>query len=304
MVWGGGIWPVGLNGVELERRANNTASMRFVTPGFFATLDVPIRRGRDISDRDTAATQFVAVVSESLVKRYWPGQDAIGRTFNFATKDRVIVGVVGDIRVRGLERDSEPQVYLPYKQVADGWFWGYTPKELVIHATTPLAPLVPSVRSIIRSADPQQPISNVQAMTEIIGRQTASRTVQVRVLAGFAFVAFLLAAIGIHGVLAFAVSQRTQEIGVRIALGAQRSDILAMVMTRGVRLVAAGLLPGLLLAYFAGRSLQSLLIGVTPGDVPTFAVATGLTLFMALAGTLLPTLRAMRVDPINAIRAE
>ena len=134
MVWGGGIWPVGINGVELERRADNTASMRFVTPGFFATLDVPVRRGRDVSDRDTMTTQFVAVVSESFVKRYWPGQDAIGRTFNFATKDRTIVGVVGDIRVRGLERDSEPQVYLPYKQVADGWFWGYTPKELVIHA--------------------------------------------------------------------------------------------------------------------------------------------------------------------------
>ncbi len=175
---------------------------------------------------------MVAVVSESLVKRYWPGQDAIGRTFNFATKDRTIVGVVGDIRVRGLERDSEPQVYLPYKQVADGWFWGYTPKDLVIHATTPLAPLVPAVRSIIRSEDPQQPIANVRPMADIIDRQTASRTVQVRVLAGFAFVAFLLAAIGIHGVLAFAVSQRTQEIGVRIALGAQRSDILAMVMTQ------------------------------------------------------------------------
>ena len=304
MVWRGGIWPVGINGVELERRADNTASMRFVTPGFFATLNVPVRRGRDVSDRDTAATQFVAVVSESLVKRYWPGQDAIGRTFNFATKDRVIVGVVGDIRVRGLERDSEPQVYLPYKQVADGWFWGYTPKELVIHATTPLAPLVPAVRSIIRSEDPQQPIANVRPMADIIDRQTASRTVQVRVLAGFAFVAFLLAAIGIHGVLAFAVSQRTQEIGVRIALGAQRSDILAMVMTRGVRLVAAGLLPGLLLAYLAGRSLQTLLIGVTPADLPTFAAVTGLTLFMALAGTLLPTLRAMRVDPIKAIRAE
>jgi putative ABC transport system permease protein len=141
-------------------------------------------------------------------------------------------------------------------------------------------------------------------MTDIIALQTASRTVQVRVLAGFALVAFLLAAIGIHGVLSFAVSQRTSEIGVRIALGAQRGDILAMVMTRGVLLVAAGLVPGLLLAYLAGRSLQALLIGVTPADVPTFAVVTGLTVFMALAGTLLPTLRAMRVDPIKAIRAE
>jgi putative ABC transport system permease protein len=206
--------------------------------------------------------------------------------------------------VRGLERDSEPQVYLPYRQVADGWFWGYTPKELVIDATMPRSQLVPAVRSIIRSEDPQQPISHVRPMTDIIDLATASRTVQVRVLAGFALVAFLLAAIGIHGVLSFAVSQRTPEIGVRIALGAQRSDILAMVMRHGVRLVAIGLVPGLMLAYVAGRSLQALLIGVSPADVPTFAVVTGLTVLMALAGTLLPTLRAMRVDPIKAIRAE
>ena len=304
MVSRGGIWPVGINGVELERRDNNTASMRFVTPGFFATMHVPVRMGRDVSNSDTTTAQFVAVVSESFVKRYWPGRNPLGRTFNFATRDRTIVGVVGDIRVRGLEGDSEPQVYLPYKQVADGWFWGYTPKALIVSATTPLAQLVPAVRAIIRNADPQQPITGVRPMTEIIDLETASRTVQVRVLAGFALVAFLLAAIGIHGVLSFTVSARTQEIGVRIALGAQRRDILAMVMTRGVLLVGAGLLPGLLAAYLAGRSLQALLVGLTPADGPTFAAAIGLTILMALAGTLLPALRALRVDPIRAIRSE
>jgi predicted permease len=304
MIWGGGIWPVGINSVEVERRVNNTASMRFVTPGFFATMSVSVRRGRDVSDSDTMSTQLVAVVSESFVERYWPGQDGLGRQFNFATKDRTIVGVVRDIRVRGLERDSEPQVYLPYKQVDDGWFWGYTPKELVVGATTPLDQLVPAVRGIIRAADPQQPITDVRPMTDIVDRQTASRRVQVRALAAFALIAFLLAAIGIHGVLAFAVSQRTPEIGVRIALGAQRRDILAMVMTKGMLMVAAGLLPGLVLAYVAGRALQSLLFGVPAADVPTFAVVVGLTVVMALAGTLLPTLRALRVDPIKAIRAE
>jgi predicted permease len=304
MVWGGGIWPIGIDGVELERRATNTGSMRFVTPGFFATLHVPIVAGRDVSDRDRTTTEFVAVVSESFVERYWPGQNAIGRRFNFAMKDRTIVGVVGNIRVRGLERDSEPQVYLPHRQVDDGWFWGYTPKELVIAATTPLDQLVPAVRRIIQAADPQQPIINVRPMTDIIDRQTASRAVQVRVLAGFAFIAFLLAAIGIHGVLSFAVSQRTSEFGLRIALGAQRRDILAMVTRHGVTLVAAGLVPGLILAYVAGRSLQTLLVGVTAADVPTFAAAIALTLVMALAGTLLPTLRALRVDPITAIRAQ
>ncbi len=141
-------------------------------------------------------------------------------------------------------------------------------------------------------------------MTDIIDAETASRSLQVRVLAGFAFVAFLLAAIGIHGVLSFAVSQRTPEIGVRIALGAQRRDILAMVVRQGVLLVGAGLVPGLVLAYLAGRSLQTLLVGVTPADTFTYVAVVGLMLFLTLAGTILPTRRAVSVDPITAIRAE
>jgi ABC-type antimicrobial peptide transport system permease subunit len=244
------------------------------------------------------------VVSESFVKRYWPGQDGLGRHFGLAMSDRTIVGIVGDIPVRGLERTSEPQVYLPYNQQPDSSFIFYVPKDLVIRATTPLDQLVPAVRSIVHAVDPQQPVSDVRPMTDIIDAETASRSAQVRVLAGFAFVAFLLAAIGIHGVLSFAVSQRTPEIGVRIALNAQRSDILRMVMKQGVLLVAAGLVPGLALAYAAGRSLQTLLTGVTPADTVTFASVIGVTLLMTFAGTLLPTLRALRVDPIRAMRME
>jgi predicted permease len=307
MVMGGGIWAVGLPGEPIERSADHTASMRFVTPGFFTSLDVPLRRGRDVSHSDTMTTQMVAVVSESFVKRYWPGEDPIGRTFSLAMSPRTIVGVVGDIRVRGLERTSEPQVYLPYNQQPDSSFVFYVPKDLVIRATTPLDRLVPAVRSIVHGVDPLQPVADVRPMTDIVDAETASRSVQVRVLSGFAFVAFLLAAIGIHGVLSFAVSQRTPEIGVRIALGAQRRDILGMVMKQGMLLVAAGLVPGLALAYAAGRflqSLQTLLVGVTPADGVTFAGVVGLTLLMALAGTLLPTLRALRIDPIKAIRTE
>jgi predicted permease len=304
MVWGGGIWPVGINGVELERRETNTASMRYVTPGFFAALQVPVLTGRDVSESDTVTSEFVAVVSESLVKRYWPGQNAVGRTFNFAGSDRRIVGIVGDIRVRGLERSSEPQIYLPYRQVADGRSWGYIPRELVITATTPLADVAPAARAIVSAEDAQLPVSAVRAMTDVVDRQTSTRAVQVRVLTGFAFVAFLLAAVGIHGVLSFAVSQRTPEIGVRMALGAQRRDILVMVMKRGSLLIAAGLLSGLVLAYFAGRWLEGMLAGVTPADMPTFAAVVILTLLMAIAGTLRPTLRALRVDPIIAMRTE
>ena len=304
MVWGGGIWPVGINGVELERRQDNTASMRFVTPGYLSTVQVPVIRGRDVSEADTMTTEFVAVVSASLVDRYWPGQDALGRKFNFAGRDRTIVGVVGNIRVRGLERESEPQVYLPYRQVRDGNLWGYTPKELVVRTTAPPPALVPAVRTIIKDLDPNQPISAIRTMNDVLKLQTVSRTAQVRVIAGFAVIAFLLAAIGIHGVLSFAVSQRTPEIGVRMALGAQRHNILAMVARQGLLLVGAGLVPGLMVAALVGRTLESLLAGIPPSDVPTFSAVVLLTVIMALAGTLIPTLRAVRVDPIKAIRME
>ncbi len=304
MVARGGIWQVTIAGAPPAKYGEQTVSVRFVTPGFFEVMRIPLRSGRDVADSDTMDSEAVAVVSESFARRYWPEQDPIGRGFNVTLADRKVVGVVGDIRVRGLEGPSEPQVYLPYRQVADNWFPTYVPKDLVVRSSLPLDQLVPLVRRAIHAADPQQPIADVRPMNEIIEAETASRALQVRVLGGFAFVAFLLAAIGIHGVLSFAVSQRTPEIGVRVALGAQRGDILAMVLKQGVLLVCAGMIPGLALAYAAGRWLDSLLIGVTPGDALTFTAAVALTALMAVVGTLLPTLRAMRVDPIIAMRSD
>jgi len=304
IVMGGGIWPVSVNGQPEMRSEEHTASLRFVTPGFFDTLGIPLREGRNVSESDTADRPFVAVVSESFVKRFLSDERAIGRHFTFGLSDRTVVGVVANIRVRGLELPSEPQVYLPYKQVADGNIIGYVPKDLLIHSSLDAGALMPSIRAVIRRADPQMPISNVRTMGEIVDGQTASRSVQLRVLGAFAMVAFLLAAVGIHGVLSFAVSQRAQEIGVRIALGAQRSDILSMVVGRGALLAAAGVVPGVALAYVAGRMMEALLVGVRPGDVATFASVVGLAIVMTLAGCLMPTLRALRVDPITAIRTE
>src|SRR5579862_446226 len=150
----------------------------------------------------------------------------------------------------------------------------------------------------------QQPISDVRTMAEIVADNTASRSAQVRVLGAFAAIAFFLAAVGIHGLLSFAVSRRTREIGVRIALGARPGEILGMVMRQAAVLGAAGVVPGIVLAYGAGRAFEALLAGVKPGDALTFACAVGLSLLMTLLGSLLPALRAVRIDPMPAIRAE
>jgi putative ABC transport system permease protein len=304
IVMGGGIWPVSVNGQPEARSEEHTASLRYITPGFFDTLGIPLREGRNLSESDTADRAFVAVVSESFVRQFLNGDAAIGRHFTFAFSDRTIVGVVANIRVRGLEIPSEPQVYLPYKQVADGSIIGYIPKDLLIHASLDAGALMPSVRAVIRRADPEMPVSNVRTMSAIVDGQTASRAVQLRVLGAFALIAFFLAAVGIHGLLSFAVSQRTQEIGVRIALGAQRSDILSMVVGQGALLAAAGVVPGVALAYVAGRMMEALLVGVRPADAVTFASVVGLAGVMTIAGCLMPTLRALRVSPITAIRQD
>ena len=304
----GGIWPVAFDGKPFNREENQNAYLRYVTPGYFATLGIPFRSGRDIDEGDTIERKpHAAVISESFIARYWPNEtpaSVIGRTFTFALADRVVVGVVGNVRMRGLERDAEPQVYLSSKQVADNSIIGYIPRGFLVRSSGDPAGLAASIRAIIRRIDPTLPVADVAALANLVDADTAPRSAQLRVIGAFALIAFLLAGIGIHGLLSFAVSQRTQEIGVRIALGAQRGDILSMVMGRIVALVAAGVVPGLALAYAAGRWMEALLAGVKPADAATLAAAVGLSVAMAVAGSVLPALRAVRVDPLAAIRAE
>ena len=304
----GGMWPVSVRGDADEssgiRTARNVAAIRYVTPGFFRTLGIALKGGRDIGEADTPDRPFVAVVSESFVKRYFPNQDPIGRHFTFAFADREVVGVADDVMFRGLERTSEPQVYLSSQQVNDGAITFYAPKALAVRATGDPTKLAPALRDIVRRVDPKLPITDLMTLSDMVDLETASRAVQVRVLGAFAAIAFVLAAVGIHGLLSFAVSQRLPEIGVRIALGAQRSDILSMVLWRGITLSAAGVVPGVFLAYAAGRSMEALLAGVPPADALTLGSAVGLSVVMTIFGTLAPTLRALRVDPITALRVE
>lgn len=300
----GGIWPVAIVGDVVLRDASHSVSLRFITPQFFATLGIPVRQGRDVEETDTRDRAYVAVVSESFVKRHWPGENPIGKRFTVAFDQRTVVGVVGDIRVRGLEQSSEPQVYVPYKQVADGSLLGYTPKDLIVRSDAPAASLLPAIGRAVRAADPEQPISHVRAMSQIIGEETAPRVTQLRLLALLSGIALLIAGVGIHGLLTFTVSQRSQELAVRRALGAQAGSIVSLVLREGLALAIAGIIIGVGVAYLAARAMSALLAGVQPNDPATIAAAASLCLVMAIAGCLRPAVRAARIDPMAALRAE
>jgi len=304
MAMHGGIWPVGIVGRPQDIAEQKMASLRFVTPGFFAVLRIPLLAGRDIAEGDAGDAPYVAIVSASFVKRYWPGQNPLGRRIVFGNHEREIVGVVGDIRVRGPEQGSEPQVYASWRQ-PDGVSTWYAPKDLVVRTSAGApAAIAPALRRIIRETDAAQPVSDVQTMRAVVEAETGARRAQLSVLGAFAAMAFFLAAAGIHGLLAFAVSTRTQEIGIRVALGARPGAIAGMLLRDGARLAAIGVAAGCAAGYGAGRLLESVLAGVRPADPEVFGAAALVAAAMVLAGSWWPSVRALRVDPATAMRAE
>jgi predicted permease len=304
MVMPGIIAGVEVPGQEPRSARSGGVSHRWVTPQYFKTMGIPLRLGRDIEDADTRDRAWVAVVSASFVERYWPNQDPIGKTFKHRGQPRTVIGVVGDVRVRGLERTAEPQIYLPAPQSADVSPAVYDPKDLVVRHSGQGESLVAAIRQIVRAVDPEQPVSHVRSMEEVLAGDTESRRAQLQVLGVLAAVAVLLCAVGIYGLLAYTVSQRSQEIGVRLALGAHPARVGRMIFADGMRLAVFGIVPGVLGAYAAARGMNALLFGIAPGDPMTFAAGVAAALLMAFAGSLVPTLRAVRVSPMSVLRAE
>ena len=283
---------------------SDIASIRFVTPQYFRTMGIPVLRGRDVEDGDLRGRGPVAVISESFAKQYWPGADAIGRTFKARDEIRTVVGIVGDVKVRGLERTNEPQLYVPAGQVADTAFANDDPKELVIRYSGGTDALIPAVRRIVRAADPEQPISDVRTLENVVAGETATRRAQLRVLGALAAIALLLSGVGVYGLLAYSVAQRSREIGIRMALGGQPAGVARMVVSQGMTLAALGIIPGVAAAYMVARAMRALLFGIAPADPVTVMVAVGLVLLMTLAGSFLPALRAVRVSPMLALKAD
>jgi hypothetical protein len=310
MTMRGGVWPVAFAGVPEGPPGSNLASARYVTPEYFRVMEIPVKLGRGVEESDSLLAHPVAVVSERFVQVHLEGRPPLGHTFQFGPAgQRTIVGVVGEVRVRGLESRSEPQVYLAYQQQRDNSTVGYMPKDLVIKMDPPaseqqMGAVASGVRRIVAGVDPNQPIADIQPLASIIDGETTARAVQVRVLGAFAALACLLAAVGLHGLLAFVVSARAKEFGVRQALGAEPREILALVARHGLRLGTAGVAVGVVAAYLSGRWMESLLVGVSPFDVPALAIAISLSIAMTLAGSLLPALRASRISPSEAMRLE
>ncbi|HEX9800738.1 MAG TPA: ABC transporter permease [Thermoanaerobaculia bacterium] len=304
MTMRGGIWGVKSAGATDADAEIGTASLRYTTPQLFATLGMRLVAGRDVSPADTLETEKVAVVSESFARQYLAEREPLGQRFQIAFFERTVVGVVADVAVRGLGKLSEPQVYLPHRQIPDGWMIIYDPKDLAVRTTGSFEPLVPELRRIVARADPNLPITSVQPLAAIVDADTAPRAAQLRVLGAFAAVAVLLAATGLHGLLAYAVASRRQEIGVRMALGAGAREVVALVVRQALAPAAGGAAVGLVLAAAAGRALGALLAGVSPLDGVAYGASLGVVAAMALAGSALPAWRAVRLDPTTALRAE
>jgi predicted permease len=304
MVLTGGMAGVEIPGQEKRSRRSDPVGIRLVTPGYLETLELPLVAGRRLDETDRRDAPLSAVVSESFAKRYWPGRSALGMRFTSWNQERTVVGVVSDIRVRGLERSSEPQLYVPIAQAPDTVGELYVPKDLALRAAGRAAGLAGPVQDIVARVDPEQAISDVRLLGEVVERQTAGRRAQLRVLGALAAVALLLTGIGIHGLLAFMVSQRTREIGVRLALGAEPGRVGRMIVGEAARLALFGGLPGLLGAWLAARGMSSLLFGIQPADPVTLGAGVLLVMLVTLAGALVPALRAVRTNPLVAMREE
>jgi putative ABC transport system permease protein len=280
-----------------------STEVRPVTPNFFKTMGIPHLAGRDFTDADGADAPLVAVVSEGLVRRVFPGDIPLGKRLQVAIgrsegMNVEIVGVVGDIKFASLDAETRPAVYVPLPQLSIGL--------ATFVARTNMDPmsLTSSVSAAVRSIDPELPLADVRSMREVVDSTLArSRTVSV-LLTAFATIALVLAAVGVYGVMAYSVSQRTQEIGVRMALGATIESVFRMVLGQALKLVVAGVVAGLVVAALLTRLLESLLFETEPLDPVTFAATALALMVVATFASYVPARRGTRIAPTEALRAE
>ncbi|HEX6105853.1 MAG TPA: ABC transporter permease [Gemmatimonadales bacterium] len=308
----GGSWATASFEIEGHQVPENQpgpwGDVRIVSPGFLETLRVPILRGRLLTEQDREGAPPVAVIDEEFVRRYWPNENPIGKRFTFGPPDGAadttarewieIVGVVGHTKHEGLDADARLQLYLSYRQMPVPF--------MAVAVRTAGAPerYLNGLRQALRGIDPDLPISNVRTMDELISLSVGQRRLSMMLLSLFSGIALLLASIGIYGVMSYSVTQRSRELGVRIALGAGRADVLRLVLGQGMTLAALGIVIGVGAAFGLTRLIRSQLFGVPASDPVTFLSVALILGCTALAANLLPALRAMRVDPAVVLRDE
>jgi predicted permease len=277
-----------------------------IDAGYFKTMGIPLLAGRDFTARDTADAPKVAIVSERIVREYFPGgpSEALGRRVRLDDRGEwlTVVGVVADIRQRGLDQDVKPMIYAPFQQERAAPFL-LRFVSFVARTATP-ASVVEGIRAEIRRAAPDLPIVGTLTMDEAVAASVAQPRFRMLLLVLFAVAATLIATCGIYGLMAYAVTQRRREIGVRMALGAERRDVLRLVLTRALRIVVSGVIVGLAGAAGVTRVLRTFLFGVTPTDPIAFTIVTLLLMGVGLMAAWLPARRATRIDPCEALRAE
>jgi putative ABC transport system permease protein len=273
-----------------------------VTPGYFSVMRIPLRSGRLFTDADRVDSQPVLLVAESTAQKLWPGEDPIGHRVRLGEADkgpwRTVVGVVGDVRHFSLHETPTLQMYAPQTQITDSFV------VLTIRTSVAADSLIPSVRGVLRELDPAVPVYETVRLEDVVARSIGERRFVMQMLGAFAVLALLLAMVGLYGVVSYMVAQRTREVGLRVALGAEPRDILRLILGRGMSTVATGILVGLGAALLLARWLETLLYGTEPHDPLTMAAAAGILAAAALAAHVVPIRHALRVGPAAALRQE
>jgi putative ABC transport system permease protein len=279
-------------------------ALRMPSPGYFATVRIPILAGRDFTDADTFGAPSVIILSQRTAERFWPGENPIGKRVTLkmmSPEPRRVVGVVGEVKMNGLDAgaaDSETAIYAPAAQIA------YSGALLVVRTAVAPEALAQPVVAAVHRIDPEQPVLEVQTLQQVLDDSLGQRPVAMWLLASFAALALALASIGIYSVLAYTVRQRVREIGIRMALGAPSSGVVRMVVLDGLKPTLAGVILGLALAAALVRVMDTLLFGISAHDPGIFSLVAALVAGVGLVATLLPAWRATHVDPIVTLRAE
>jgi putative ABC transport system permease protein len=293
-------------GTSAWNEVSGNAIYRVVSPGYLETLRVPLMRGRFFDARDREEAPLTALVNEKAAKEFWPNQDPIGKRLKLGTHNSdspwiQVVGVIGDVKEGGLNEPTRHEVYCPYLQSRASWQW---PRFLALRTRSDPLSVVSGLRKVASGIDPAEPLNHVETMTGILDSETAQSKIRTILLAGLAALALLMACVGVYGVMAYMVAQRVQEMGVRMALGARRSNVVALVLRKGLLLALWGIAAGTVAGLGVTRLLGELLFEVSPTDPPVIAGVALILLAVALLACMIPACRAASIDPMEALRAE